>query len=55
MWLRDALSKDMPQARILIYGYDTSIIGSKSFQGLRDLGIQLREGLRSIRQHGLVR
>lgn len=54
MWLCDALSKDMIQARIFIYGYDTSIIGSSSFQGIRDLGFHLREGLRDIRQDGSV-
>jgi hypothetical protein len=49
MWLRDALPLDVPGARILIYGYDTRIIGSSSFQNLTDLGRALHIDIKGIR------
>lgn len=30
MWLRDFLPRDIPQARILLYGYDSRIVNSQS-------------------------
>ncbi|OMP83587.1 hypothetical protein BK809_0004968 [Diplodia seriata] len=38
MWLRDALPYNLPQARIFIYGFDTQLPNSQSFQSLDDLG-----------------
>ncbi|KAK1533432.1 hypothetical protein CPAR01_10140 [Colletotrichum paranaense] len=49
MWLRDALPSDFPNARILIYGYDTQLVQSRSFQNLSDLGRALQIDLRGIR------
>lgn len=49
MWLRDALPIDVPGARILIYGYDTQIIQSSSFQNLTDLGRALQIDIKGIR------
>jgi hypothetical protein len=49
MWLRDALSFDLPNARILIYGYDTGLIQSNSFQNLTDLGRALQVEIKGIR------
>ncbi|PKK51410.1 hypothetical protein CI102_3772 [Trichoderma harzianum] len=49
MWLRDALPIDFPRARILIYGYDTRLIRSKSFQNLTDLGKALQIDMKGIR------
>ncbi|ETS75921.1 hypothetical protein PFICI_12865 [Pestalotiopsis fici W106-1] len=49
MWLRDVLPFDFPGARILIYGYDTQIEQSVSFQNLADLGKALGIDLRSLR------
>jgi len=44
MWLRDALPLDVPQeadqkpfARVMIYGYESSLAQSESFQNLEDL------------------
>lgn len=48
MWLRDALPLDIPNARILIYGYDTQLVRSSSFQNLSDLGRALQIDLRGI-------
>lgn len=38
VWLRDFLPKDMPNIRVLLYGYDTSLQGSLSNQSMEDLG-----------------
>lgn len=38
MWLRDDLPRDLPEARILLYGYDTRLQDSASFQSILDLG-----------------
>ena len=37
MWLRDFLPKDLPRARILLYGYDSSLADSQSKHILMDL------------------
>ncbi|KAL7918361.1 ankyrin repeat protein [Trichoderma austrokoningii] len=50
MWLRDALPIDFPGARILIYGYETRLIQSKSFQNLTDLGKALQVDMKGIRE-----
>jgi hypothetical protein len=49
MWLRDALPFDVPGARILVYGYDTQLIRSSSFQNLTDLGRNLQSDMKGIR------
>jgi protein SERAC1 len=59
MWLEDSLPLDLQTparvpnlgpARILIYGYDTHIENSQSFQTIKDLASQLRMSLRAIRR-----
>ena len=37
MWVRDALSLDMPNARVFLYGYDTTLPASKSFQSIPNI------------------
>ncbi|KAM0794369.1 hypothetical protein BDR22DRAFT_895220 [Usnea florida] len=37
MWLRDRLPQDVPKLRSLIYGYDTRLFKSHSFQDLDDI------------------
>lgn len=49
MWLRDALTIDIPMARMMIYGYDTSLVQSISFQNLANLGRALQADLKIIR------
>lgn len=49
MWLRDALPYDLECARILIYGHDSRLPDSQSFQNLTDNSGQLQSSLRSIR------
>ncbi|KAL7917378.1 hypothetical protein ACQKWADRAFT_324692 [Trichoderma austrokoningii] len=45
MWLRDALPKDIPTARIMIYGYNSTIASSTSMQNLEDLATSFRDSL----------
>lgn len=52
MWLRDALPLDAPGARVLIYGYDTRVVQSCSFQNLTDLGKALHIDIKGIRVQG---
>ena len=48
MWLRDQLPADIPYLRSIIYGYDSSITKSKSFQIIDDLALAFFSRLRSI-------
>lgn len=50
MWLRDALPLDIPNARILIYGYDTDLAEVSSFQNFSDLAKTFEIDVQSIRQ-----
>jgi alpha-beta hydrolase superfamily lysophospholipase len=52
MWLRDALPQDVPYTRVITYGYDTSLCGSKSVQGIDDLARSMVKKLEAIRQLG---
>ncbi|KAH0556219.1 hypothetical protein GP486_005853, partial [Trichoglossum hirsutum] len=49
MWLRDALPIDLPNARVLIYGYHTKLANSRSFQDLEALASTFRASLGAIR------
>lgn len=49
MWLRDSLPRDLPGMRILLYGYETQLHGSRSFQDLEALAAALRVDLEAIR------
>lgn len=51
MWIRDSLLKDLPTARILLYGHDSHLSKSSSFQTLSDLGKQLQVAIHSIRNY----
>ena len=46
MWLRDALPEYLPNARVMIYGYDSRLVGSHSFQNLADVGSRFRASLK---------
>ena len=46
MWLRDALPEYLPNARVMIYGYDSTLVGSHSFQSLGDIGSTFRASLK---------
>ena len=49
MWLRDSLPHDLPGARILIYGYDSRLEDSQSFQNVTTLAGQFRIQIQAIR------
>lgn len=49
MWLRDSLPSDLPGAQILIYGYNTKLLSSFSFQDLEALATTFRESLEALR------
>lgn len=48
MWLCDDLPYDLSTARIIIYGYESHLHGSQSFQGLEALASTLRTSLRDM-------
>ncbi|KFX90596.1 hypothetical protein V490_06374 [Pseudogymnoascus sp. VKM F-3557] len=52
MWLCDSLPRDLPGAQIMIYGYDTQLHGSKSFQDLESLASSLRASITAQRTLG---
>ena len=48
MWLRDRLAYDFPTLRVMIYGYDTKLLKSESFQTIDDLALFFIAQLKSI-------
>ena len=48
MWLCDSLPDDLANARIMLYGYDTEVTGSHSFQNLEDLANTLKSTLQTL-------
>lgn len=50
MWLRDRLPQDVPQLRSLIYGYETKLFKSHSFQDLDDLASSFIASLKELRR-----
>jgi len=49
MWLRDSLARDFPNIRTLIYGYQSSLPGSRSIQNLSDIAGRLRNHVLQLR------
>lgn len=41
MWIRDALPHLVPKVKFILYGYDTKLAGSKSFQKVLDIALSL--------------
>ncbi|KAK4077349.1 uncharacterized protein Triagg1_3681 [Trichoderma aggressivum f. europaeum] len=41
MWIRDALPHLVPKVKFILYGYDTKLAGSKSFQTVPDIALSL--------------
>ena len=54
VWLRDFLPKDLPNVRVLLYGYDTTLPGSLSKQSVEDLGRALLEQVNAFRANDVV-
>ncbi|KAI1335062.1 hypothetical protein F5Y15DRAFT_399463 [Xylariaceae sp. FL0016] len=47
MWIRDALPLSLPSVRTILYGYDTTLVNSNSFQSIRDIASTLANHLSS--------
>ncbi|OTA53967.1 hypothetical protein K449DRAFT_389512 [Hypoxylon sp. EC38] len=47
MWIRDTLPKSLPHIRPILYGYDTTLIKSQSFQSIFDLALGLINQLKA--------
>jgi predicted alpha/beta hydrolase family esterase len=45
MWIRDALPKALPTTRVVLFGYDTTLVESNSFQTISDLASFVIENL----------
>jgi hypothetical protein len=49
VWLRDFLPNDVPDTRVLLYGYDTTLNKSDSKQSIVDLAKTLLEHVKAFR------
>lgn len=49
MWLRDSLATNHQGARVLLYGYDSSLVQSESFQDIDDIANMLAFAIKQIR------
>ncbi len=47
MWIRDVLPERIPSTRFVIYGYDTTLVQSNSFQTILDLAGSLIQELKA--------
>lgn len=52
MWLCESLPRDIPTARVIIYGYESGLQDSTSFAGLNDLSGSLRVTIRRLLEFG---
>ncbi|KAL2843331.1 hypothetical protein BJY01DRAFT_264318 [Aspergillus pseudoustus] len=50
MWIRDNLVRHARDTRVIIYGYDTKLDSSSSFQNINDLAKQLIDQLQAYRE-----
>lgn len=55
VWLRDFLPKDLPNVRVLLYGYDTTLPGSLSKESIEYLGGAFLEQTKAFRANDGVR
>lgn len=62
MWLRDSLpfdltldTSDQPMARVMIYGYDSTVAESKSIQNIKDLATKFNASLQKLTNASIVR
>ncbi|KAH8882196.1 hypothetical protein GQ53DRAFT_666276 [Thozetella sp. PMI_491] len=52
MWLSDSLPEHIPTARVAIYGYESGLPNSTSFQNLTDLGTSFKTSVEELEQYG---
>ncbi|KAK2616963.1 hypothetical protein QQS21_000052 [Conoideocrella luteorostrata] len=55
MWIRDILPKLFPSTRAMIYGYDTELSNTHSFQQIQDLAISFIDHLRVVFESSATR
>lgn len=49
LWLRDYLPNDVPNIRVLLYGYDTSLLRNHSKDSIENLGVRFLEAIKAFR------
>lgn len=49
VWLRDYLPEDVPNIRVLLYGYDTSSLNNESKASVEGLGRRFLESFKAFR------
>jgi hypothetical protein len=49
VWLRDFLPTDVPNIRVLLYGYDTTLLKSNSKKSIEDMGRIFLEDIKAFR------
>src|SRR5207248_451072 len=54
VWLRDFLPKDIKKARIIAYGYDTSLREANWKSTIYRMAISMLESLRDIRDRAVI-
>ena len=54
-WLRDYLPKTLPNVRVLLYGYDTSLTNASAKESITDLARRLLVSIHTHRKHGSVK
>ena len=54
-WLRDYLPVALPNVRVLLYGYDTSLVNSSAKESIIDLARRLVTSIHAHRRHGTVK
>ena len=47
MWIRDVIPKSLPGVRAILYGYESNLLGSKSFQSITDIAVTLIHHLKA--------
>lgn len=50
LWLRDFLPHDVPNARVLTFGYNAGVAFTQSKSNIRDFATSLLEGIRNFRR-----
>lgn len=60
MWLRDSLPYDLtsetkPIARVMIYGYESTVAESKSMQNLEDFATKLNVSMQTLMNGATIR
>jgi triacylglycerol esterase/lipase EstA (alpha/beta hydrolase family) len=62
MWLRDSLpfdltldTSDRSIAKVMIYGYDSTVVGSKSTQNIEDIATKFNASLQKLANTSVIR